>query len=45
MKLGSKARKVLQVLVVAVASFGIAAGAAACGPAHPHHKKTTVNGY
>ena len=39
MKSDSKSRKVLRVLLVAVASLGIAAGAAACGPAAHHHHK------
>ena len=45
MKLAPVTRKVLRVLLVAVASLGVAASAAACGPAAHHPKKTTVNGY
>ncbi len=46
MKSESKARKVLRVLLVAVASLGIAAGAAACGPAaHKHHHQQGPAGY
>ncbi|MGI9004960.1 MAG: hypothetical protein ACR2FU_01965 [Streptosporangiaceae bacterium] len=45
MKSDSKTRKVLRVLLVAVASLGIAAGAAACGPAAHKHHSTGPAGY
>jgi hypothetical protein len=43
-KSASTLHKVLRALLVAVAVTGMAVGAAACGPSHPHPKKTTGPG-
>jgi hypothetical protein len=45
-KSGSKLRKILRALLVAIAITGTAVGAAACGPSHnKHHDTQTGGGY
>ena len=44
MKQASISRKILRALLVAVASLGIAASAAACGPSH-HKQHQGPGGY
>jgi hypothetical protein len=42
---GSKLRKIVQALLVAIAITGTAVSAAACGPSHHKHDSQTGGGY